>query len=101
MVNLSFRGWLRLRRTDHDPIGVLARTVLADRDWPRGPGSFERYRAHFIAAGARDVEIELLRQAWHLYAYGTAAPQKAVEPRSPAPRGDGRERPTYGVTDRC
>ncbi|WP_165938389.1 YozE family protein [Parafrankia sp. BMG5.11] len=93
MANLSFRGWLRLRRTDHDPIGVLARTVLADRDWPRGPGSFERYRAYFIEAGARDVEIELLRQAWHLYAYGMAAPQRAVEPRSPVLRGEGTGAP--------
>jgi len=63
----SFRAWLRQFRRDGTAIGDLARDVLADPDWPRGPGSLARHEAHLEDAGACDGAVSALREAWARY----------------------------------
>lgn len=67
MTALSFRTWLRQFRRDETALGDLARDVLADPDWPRGPGSLARYEAHLEDAGACNAAVSALREAWARY----------------------------------
>lgn len=63
----SFREWLRTRRGEQSPIGDLANDILADRSWPRGPGSLRRYERHLESRGAIPEAIDALREAWRIY----------------------------------
>jgi hypothetical protein len=63
----SFRAWLRQFRREANAVGDLARDVLDDDDWPRGPGSLARYEAHLEDAGACDGALDALREAWANY----------------------------------
>lgn len=60
----SFRAWLRQFRHQESAIGDLARDVLADQDWPRGPGSLARYESHLVSLDAIDGALDTLRAAW-------------------------------------
>lgn len=88
---IPFRAWLRRHRDADTPIGDLARDSLADRDWPRGPGSLRRYLAYLVAVGACNGAVVALEEAWGLYraeVHGEAA-RRAVHGLTP-----GVSRPT-------
>lgn len=63
----SFRAWLRHHRKAHTVIGDLARDALADRGWPRGPGSHDRYLNYLIDCGACQGALAAFEAAWQLY----------------------------------
>ena len=67
MTARGFRAWLLQFRRDESALGDLARDVLADPDWPRGPGSLARFEAHLEDAGACDEAAGALREAWARY----------------------------------
>ena len=64
---LSFRKWLEYHRYDTSHLGDLARDVICDSDWPKGPGSYERYEMHLIHSGACDEALAALANAWSRY----------------------------------
>jgi uncharacterized protein YozE (UPF0346 family) len=64
---VSFRAWLRQFRREESAIGDLARDALADQEWPRGPGSLNKYLGHLEDVGACDAAIDTLHEAWARY----------------------------------
>lgn len=64
-TTISFREWLRSHHNDPDPVGDLARDVLADPTWPRGPGSLARYEGYLRDCDAMEDAIDALHVAWY------------------------------------
>ena len=60
----SFTMWLKKQCYRDDPVGMLAREVRTDRDWPTRRPSLELYETYLRGYGSPEWYLDILRSAW-------------------------------------
>lgn len=63
---MLFSKWLLNQQHRDDPIGDLARDVVADRNWPSA-GNLDSYLDYLADMHAAAIAIDVLEKAWREY----------------------------------
>ncbi|MEV0981144.1 YozE family protein [Streptomyces sp. NPDC049915] len=70
----GFRGWLAQFQQSRTSLGDLARLAAGDPAWPDGPDRLQTYTDYMERAGASPAALQMLIDAWILYAAHEEAP---------------------------